>query len=140
VHFTGVVERDRVPSFVAAFDIAVQPAATSYASPLKLFEYLAAGCPIIAPRQPNVAEVLTDEVNALLFAPDEPQALANALERLVADPVLRERLGSAARATVKERGFTWLCNAERVVAEAQRLARAPTLAAHFTVPQDVEAS
>jgi glycosyltransferase involved in cell wall biosynthesis len=59
VRFTGVVARERVPELVAAFDIALQPAVVAYASPLKLFEYLALAKAIVAPRQPNIEEVLT---------------------------------------------------------------------------------
>ena len=43
VHFTGVVAPEAVPEAVSAFDIALQPKATSYASPLKIFDYMAAG-------------------------------------------------------------------------------------------------
>ncbi len=69
VHFTGIVERDDVAKYVAAFDIALQPAVVAYASPLKLFEYLALGKAIVAPGQPNIREILTHEKNALLFDP-----------------------------------------------------------------------
>ena len=67
VRFTGVIDRDRVPEHVAAFDIALQPAVVAYASPLKLFEYLALGKAVIAPRQPNIEEILCDGENAVLF-------------------------------------------------------------------------
>ena len=59
VRFTGVVRREEIPALVSAFDIALQPAANPYASPLKLFEYLALGRAIVAPDQPNIREVLT---------------------------------------------------------------------------------
>lgn len=125
VRFMGVVERERIPSVLAAFDIALQPAATPYASPLKLFEYMAAACPIVAPRQANITEILGHEANGLLFPPGERDALSAALSRLVAERELRERLGHAARATIKERGYTWLANAGRVVAEARQLTMGP---------------
>jgi glycosyltransferase involved in cell wall biosynthesis len=54
VTFTGIVPRSEIPSFVAAFDIALQPAVVGYASPLKLFEYLALGRAVIAPDQGNI--------------------------------------------------------------------------------------
>ena len=59
--------REQVPKTLAAFDVALQPAVVDYASPLKLFEYLAVGLPIIAPDLPNIREVLTNAHNALLF-------------------------------------------------------------------------
>jgi glycosyltransferase involved in cell wall biosynthesis len=121
VRFTGVVNREDVPAVVSAFDIALQPAATPYASPLKLFEYLALGRAIVAPRQPNLAEILVDGENGLLFAPDDRAGLFHALDRLVGDPALRERLGRAARETIFRRGLTWSHNAQRVVELAGRL-------------------
>ncbi|MDE2397444.1 MAG: glycosyltransferase family 4 protein [Burkholderiales bacterium] len=120
LQITGFVSRDEVPGHVAAFDIALQPAVTSYASPLKLFEYLALGKAIVAPRSPNILEVLCDGANALLFEEgtqdSQPNSLAQALTRLAGDPALRQRLGAGARATIAEKGLTWEHNARRVSA------------------------
>ncbi len=116
VVFTGVVPRDEIPSYVATFDVALQPAVVAYASPLKLFEYLALGRAIVAPDQPNIREVLDDGVNALLFDPSDPGGLTGAIERLSDDAALRERLAAGARATIARRGFTWAANAQRVTA------------------------
>lgn len=123
VTFTGVVDRDAVPAHVAAFDIALQPAVVAYASPLKLFEYLALGKAIVAPRVPNIEEVLVDDVNGLLFDPAHEGALEAALSRLCADADLRTRLGTAAAATIVERNLTWVGNARRVEAIAERVIR-----------------
>ncbi|OWQ93069.1 glycosyltransferase WbuB [Roseateles aquatilis] len=121
VRFTGVISRDEVPRHVAAFDIALQPAVVAYASPLKLFEYLALGKAIVAPRQPNIEEVLDDDVNALLFDPAEAGALETLLARLASDAALRRRLGEGAHATIGRLHLTWLGNAQRVVALGQSL-------------------
>lgn len=121
VRFAGIVARNDIPAYLAAFDVALQPAATPYASPLKLFEYLAAGCAIVAPRQPNLEEVLTHEENALLFAAETPGALGDAIGRLVGNAVLRERLGCNAKNTIARGAYTWNGNADRVVRQAQRL-------------------
>jgi glycosyltransferase involved in cell wall biosynthesis len=122
VRFTGVVDRDLVPSYVASFDIALQPAVVPYASPLKLFEYLALGKAIVAPRQPNIEEVLVDGQNALLFDVDEPGRLEAALTRLSAEPALRSRLADGAQTTIARLGLTWHGNAQRVGALAAALA------------------
>lgn len=114
VRFTGVVNRDRVPEHVAAFDIALQPAVVPYASPLKLFEYLALGKAVIAPRQSNIEEILTDGDNALLFDANQPGAFEQSLTRLCADETLRNQLASAADATIDRLDLTWLGNARRV--------------------------
>lgn len=116
VTFTGIVARERIPAHVAAFDIALQPAAVAYASPLKLFEYMALGRAVIAPAQPNILEILTDGENAVLFDPADPQALGSALARLCGDDRLRARVGAAARHTIEARHLTWNDNAARVAA------------------------
>ena len=118
VRFTGVVPRDQVPAYVAAFDIALQPAVVPYASPLKLFEYLALGKAIVAPAQPNITEILTDGDNALLFDGAAPGGLEAALTRLCADAALREQLAAGAAASITRQGLTWRANAQRVVALA----------------------
>ena len=114
VRFTGVVPRDRVPEHVAAFDIALQPAVVPYASPLKLFEYLALAKAIVAPRQPNIEEVLIDNDNALLFDANDPKGLEFALTRLATDTALRSRISVGAAATIARLGLTWNRNAQRV--------------------------
>ena len=114
VRFTGVVPRAQVPQLVAAFDIALQPAVVPYASPLKLFEYLALGKAIVAPRQPNIEEVLTDGDNALLFDGGQTGALEDALTRLCADQALRQKLSAGAAASIARLRLTWHSNALRV--------------------------
>jgi glycosyltransferase involved in cell wall biosynthesis len=112
----GLVDRDRIAGHVAAFDIALQPQVVAYASPLKLFEYMALGRAIVAPDQANIREVLTDGENALLFRPGDPAHFAAQIVRLCADQALRRRLGDAASATIDTRGYTWDDNARRVAA------------------------
>ncbi|WP_375204957.1 glycosyltransferase family 4 protein [Hyphococcus sp.] len=118
VTFTGVVQRAEMPAHVAAFDIALQPAAVPYASPLKLFEYMAQGKPVIAPSSANIREVLNGGEDGLLFGDG---GFETALSRLVDDADLRARLGGAARETLKKRDYTWAGNARRVEAIAERL-------------------
>jgi glycosyltransferase involved in cell wall biosynthesis len=122
VAFTGVIHRDQVPAHVAAFDVALQPAVTPYASPLKLMEYLVLGKAIVAPSTPNLLEVLTHEINALMFDEADPMGLENALTRLCSDTALRENLALGARDSIDRLNLTWLGNAQRVVAMARELA------------------
>ena len=121
--FVGLVERERIASCVAAFDIALQPSVVPYASPLKLFEYMAAGCAIVAPDTDNIREILSHEGNALLFPLGDPDALFKQVNRLVEDPALRERLGDSARQTIKDRDLTWSGNARIVLSVAHKLLR-----------------
>ena len=78
VHVTGAVKRPDMPDHIAAFDIALQPAATPYASPMKVFEYLAMGKPCIACDQPNLREILDDGESGLFFTPGDHAGLAQA--------------------------------------------------------------
>lgn len=115
VTFTGIIGRDDVARYVAAFDVALQPAVVAYASPLKLFEYLALGKAIVAPDQPNIKEILTDEHNAVLFDPKQSGGLAQATGRLCADATLRTKVAANARRAIGEQKLTWKANAQRVV-------------------------
>lgn len=121
VTITGIVGRDRVMKYVASFDVAVLPDVTPYSSPLKLFEYLQLGCAIVAPDMENIREILTDGHDALLFAPDSPNAMEAMLLRLCASGELRARLGAAAKQTIVRKSLTWMASAGRVVAVAKSL-------------------
>ena len=115
VTFTGLADRPDIPGLVAGFDIALQPKVVSYASPLKLFDYMAAGRAIVAPDQGNIREILTDGETALLFDPAQPGAMLDAIARLIADRTLRQRLGTAARRQIEGRDYTWAANARRII-------------------------
>jgi glycosyltransferase involved in cell wall biosynthesis len=127
---TGVVQRQDVPAAIAAFDVALQPAVVDYASPLKLFEYLYVGLPIVAPDSPNIREILSDGDNGLLFDPARDESFRFALGRLLQDEALRRRLAARASETVRLRDLTWTGNARRVTRLAESLAggRAQTCA------------
>ena len=118
VRFAGVVAHELVPQAVAEFDIALQPRVVDYASPLKIFDYMAAGRAIVAPDQPNIREILEHGRTALLFDPVQPGAMWDAIARLLADAALRQALGTAARTELERRDFTWRGNAARIVAWA----------------------
>ena len=121
VSFTGVIGRDEVARYVAAFDIALQPAVVEYASPLKLFEYLALGKAIIGPAQPNLMEILTDGQNAVLFDPQAADGMAGAISKLTSDAALRQHVGENARKTISEKQLTWRENASRAVELFKRI-------------------
>jgi glycosyltransferase involved in cell wall biosynthesis len=117
----GLVPHAEMPAYLAACDVLLSPHGRQadgrefFGSPTKLFEYMAAGRPIVASAVGQIAEVLEDGHTALLVPPDDAPALAAAIVRLVDDACLRQRLGSNAReqATAKH---TWRQNAERLLA------------------------
>ena len=125
ITFAGLVDRDTVAKMVAAFDIALQPKSVEYASPLKLFEYMALGKAIVAPDQENIREVLEPGRTALLFDPAKPESLTAAIATLARDQALRARLGEGARAAIEAQGYTWSKNAERVIACIERTKAGP---------------
>jgi glycosyltransferase involved in cell wall biosynthesis len=114
VTLAGLVGHERLPDYLAAFDIALQPSAVDYASPLKLFEYMATGKAIVAPNQANIREVVADGRTALLFDPANHGSFREAVLALARNDELRQDLGRAARQSVLDRGFTWTENARRV--------------------------
>jgi glycosyltransferase involved in cell wall biosynthesis len=115
VHITGAVDRTAIVDHIAALDIALQPAATAYASPMKIFEYLAMGKPVVAPRQPNIEEVLTDGVDGLLFTPGDTTDLVRCMRGLLEQPEIARGIGSRARSTIMDRRFLWCDNARAVI-------------------------
>jgi glycosyltransferase involved in cell wall biosynthesis len=120
-YFTGSVAPEEVPGLLASMDIGVAPYPSSqgfYFSPLKVYEYLAAGLPVVASSIGQLADLIEDGVNGLLCPPGDAVALAGSMARLSCDPAWRKRLGQAARATVL-RQHTW----DRVVAHIVGLAQ-----------------
>ena len=119
VTFTGLVAPARVADLLRSATILALPNPPSaisnrFTSPLKLFEYMAAGRAIVASDLPSVREVLHDDVDALLVAPGDAAALADAIRRLVAEPALVERLGRRAAEAAPD--YSWTRRAERLEA------------------------
>jgi glycosyltransferase involved in cell wall biosynthesis len=122
-HLTGAVAPSEIPGLLAVMDVAVAPYPDQpdfYFSPLKVYEYMAAARPVVASRIGQLAHLIKDGIDGLLCPPGDAVALAAALERLHDDPVLRERLGRAARATVL-RDHTWDAVARRILNVAARV-------------------
>jgi glycosyltransferase involved in cell wall biosynthesis len=115
VWVSGLVEREALAAHISNFDIALQPEVTAYASPLKLFEYMALARAIVAPDAPNIREILTHKVDALLFEPNNPKSLGDAIRALVADGALRAQVGAAAAEKIRKEDISWARNARRAM-------------------------
>lgn len=116
VRFVGAAPPEAVPGWLASMDVATAPyprLTDFYFSPLKVYEYMAAGLPVAASRVGQVSQLIQHEVNGLLIAPGDAAALAEAIERLRNDAPLRERLGQSARTQVL-RDHTWDAVAARI--------------------------
>jgi glycosyltransferase involved in cell wall biosynthesis len=117
VTFTGPVPHAEVAAYIGAFDVAVVPYGrerTSYFSPLKLFEYLAAGRPVVAADVGDLGRCVRHGETGLLYPPGDAEALAEAIGAMLSD---RARAGSLARAGREHVGeyHTWEGNARLVV-------------------------
>ncbi len=123
VRALGVVPPDLLPAHVMACDGALIPAINDYASPLKLFDSLAAGVVTLAPDQPNLRENIVDGENGLLFAEGDGDALYAQLQRIVGDRALARRIGVAGKQSLVDQRWTWHGNAERVLDVFDSLAR-----------------
>jgi glycosyltransferase involved in cell wall biosynthesis len=113
--FSGVVRREQVPALAMAFDIALQTALVPYASPLCLFEYLALSKAVVAPDQPNHHEILIDQIEAILYDPNDEQGIEKALSTLCTDASLRAHIASEGPKVIKRKGLTWNHHAARVL-------------------------
>ena len=133
LHFHGHVPHSQVFRYLKSFDVLLAPyqrrveaaSGTSdiapWMSPLKIFEYMAAGRAIVCSDLPVLREVLEDRVNALLVPPDNTESWSVALKKLRDEPALARALGGRAQDLVTAR-YNWDYRAERVVAPIARTA------------------
>jgi starch synthase len=125
----GAVPHAEVPALLGGADIGLAPYAydaPDYFSPLKLFEYLAAGLATVAADIPGVCEIVTEET-AVVVPQGDARALADAVGALAADGARRRRLGEAGRALVAAR-HTWGHRARRILELADELSSAAATA------------
>lgn len=119
VRFDGFQPPERVGLYLAAGDVGVVPnrskpeISARYTSPLKVFEAMGAGLPLVASDLPSLRDILEAERDAVLVAPDDPAALAAGLRRVLEDEELRERLATRARRRAPE--HTWDARARRLL-------------------------
>lgn len=117
VIFTGFVSHRKVPLYLSAADILIAPFPKTphyefYMSPMKIFEYMASGRPIIASDLESIREILSDDC-AVFVPPDDASALAKSIEKLLADKTNASRYASKALALISE--HTWQKRAERIL-------------------------
>jgi glycosyltransferase involved in cell wall biosynthesis len=121
VMFQGYVPHAEVPLYLFAADILLMPYSATLitadrCSPLKMFEYLAAGRPIISSNLPILHSVLRPEENALLIQPDSAAELTQAIIRILAEPNLAEHLSQNARRDSQQ--YSWDERAQRILQHA----------------------
>ncbi len=126
VIFTGLTPQSQESKYLAACDILLSPQIRNpdgskfFCSPVKLFEYMAMGKPIIASDLDQIGEVLEHKKTAYLVEPGNIENLAEAMNVLISDTKLREKLGENARAKVLEK-YTWEKDVERVLGKLNQI-------------------
>lgn len=125
VSFLEEIPYAHLPSFLAGYHCGLAPLRNDErnliqgCSPIKIFDYLSAGLPVIASKLPVVEEILEDEREALLHPPGDPEALAEAIKRLLLDRTLYMRLSSSALASGKKN--CWKKRQEQLISCYQKL-------------------
>ena len=131
VHFTGFVPNAKLPVYQAACDVFLMPHSrrvacssgtdiAEFTNPLKMFEYLACGRPIIASDLPILREILSAE-NAVILPIGDTQAWLNALQMLRNSPSRRQTLSNAGKHTAVK--FSWENRGRRVLQDIEKIAK-----------------
>lgn len=107
--FTGFVPHSEIPKYILHSDICVSTFTKSpyltYALPLKLFEYMACGKPIVATNVAGTAEVIQNGYNGYLVDPDNPEEFADCINMLFTDLKTAKKMGLNGKTFVKK--YTW---------------------------------
>ena len=126
VHFYGLQPHNAVSSFLLSFDILLAPYqdkvsvsgnqgnTASWMSPLKIFEYMSSGKPIICSDLPVLREVLSDKANAVLCPYDDVSCWLDAINRLRSEDKFAEKLGKTALKTFLAQ-YTWHARAAKIL-------------------------
>ncbi len=123
IHFTGFVLNNTVPKYLVASDVLLMPyqrnaedpsgyVIADFFSPLKMFEYMASGRPIVASDLSVIREILIDRENAILFDPSDEDAFLNAILIALEDMELAQNISRNAQEEAKK--HTWSRRAEEI--------------------------
>jgi glycogen synthase len=112
LHFVGFLAHDQLPAVMSHADLLVLPSLYEELGTV-LLEAMQAGLPVVASKTGGIPDVIEDGVNGLLVPPSEPEALAHAINRLLADRKLARRLSEGAHERAKD--YDWEALAERVL-------------------------
>lgn len=124
--FIGHVSQESVPDYLRAVDILLLPnsnksnkVSMSYVSPMKMFDYLAAGKPIIAQDFPVLREVLHDNINSLLVPPGDVNAISDKIRYLLNNPDICQKISTNAFEDAQQ--YSWKRRASKILSIHQAL-------------------
>jgi len=120
VLMVGNVNHREVPSYISVSDVSIIPETNNFRSPIKMFEYMALGKPVVAPRMPAIEAVIDDEKDGLLFTPGDKNDLENKLSRLLTNHELAQSMGVLAHEKIKDL-YTWEKHAEKILSLLMQL-------------------
>ena len=123
VYFTGYVRNYTVPKYLVASDVLVMPyqrnaeddgghVIADFFSPLKMFEYLASGTPIVASNLNVIKEILKDRENAILFDPSDERSFLDVINIALEDRELAQQMARNAQEDAKK--HTWAKRAKEI--------------------------
>lgn len=119
VVFRGYIPRNDIPKYLSSADVLVIPnsglneESRDFTSPMKLFEYMSSGKPIVASATTTILEIL-NEKNAILVRPDRPEDLKNGILKVFKDEDLAKRIAENSKKDVQE--HAWIKRAEKISA------------------------
>ena len=126
VVFVPFVPHEEVAYWLRAADVLVLPNTAKqkvslyYTSPMKLFEYMASGVPIVASRIPSILEIV-DDSSALLAEADNPESFGRVITSVFEKPAVAFTAADRAKELVKQ--YTWHERARKILSHAKRLAK-----------------
>lgn len=112
--FPGMIEYEKLPYYIKALDICVLPDFNNYGSPVKIFEYMAMGKPVVAPRLGPLEDVINDGKDGLLFEKGSIDKLAGCIEKILSDSSLYSKISNNAKGTIM-RQHLWKHNVEKIL-------------------------
>lgn len=124
--FTGQISYRHLPAWINAMDVCVAPysAHAGFRSPVKIFDYLACGKPVVASRIMGTTDMFSDIPSVFLVTPECPKELCQATVALLKDPIFREDIGRYGRQWITA-NYSRLRLAEHIAADAGELKHKP---------------
>ena len=118
--FTGTVPYEHVPLYITISDVCVAPFIHARnerlgLSPVKIYEYLACGKPVVASSIRGIGDLLKSSNSGIVVTPEDPNELANAIIKLLKDERLREQMGKNGRELVVN-NYSWKNAAKKTIA------------------------